>query len=69
MKAKELMKRIEQAGGQLIRQRGSHLRYRLERGDMTLFTTIPQHGGDIPTGTLSAIDRDLAPILGKGWTR
>jgi predicted RNA binding protein YcfA (HicA-like mRNA interferase family) len=30
-------------------------------------TTVPQHPGDIPNGTLSAIEKDLAIALGKGW--
>jgi predicted RNase H-like HicB family nuclease len=28
-------------------------------------TTVPQHPGDIPIGTLSAIEKDLAVALGK----
>jgi hypothetical protein len=32
-------------------------------------TTVPQHTGDIPAGTLRAIERDLEPALGKGWLR
>jgi predicted RNA binding protein YcfA (HicA-like mRNA interferase family) len=32
-------------------------------------TTVPQHSGDIPAGTLRAIERDLEPALGKGWLR
>jgi len=32
-------------------------------------TTVPQHAGDIPSGTLRAIERDLEPAFGKGWLR
>jgi hypothetical protein len=32
-------------------------------------TTVPQHMGDIPVGTLRAIERDLEAALGKGWLR
>ena len=32
-------------------------------------TTVPQHAGDIPAGTLRAIERDLEVALGKGWLR
>ena len=32
-------------------------------------TTIAVHAGDIPTGTLHKIERDLEPCLGKGWLR
>lgn len=28
-----------------------------------------QHPGDIPAGTLRSIERDLEPVLGKGWLR
>jgi len=31
--------------------------------------TIAVHTGDIPTGTLRKIERDLEPYLGKGWLR
>lgn len=34
-----------------------------------LLTVVPQHSGDIPRGTLAAIDRQLAPAFGKGWTK
>ncbi|AWR21948.1 putative RNA binding protein YcfA (HicA-like mRNA interferase family) [Aurantimicrobium minutum] len=30
---------------------------------------VPQHGGDIPIGTLRAIERSLEEVLGKGWLR
>ena len=32
-------------------------------------TTVPQQAGDIPAGTLRAIERDLEAALGKGWLR
>jgi hypothetical protein len=32
----------------------------------TCVTTIAVHTGDIPTGTLRKIERDLEPCLGKG---
>jgi len=32
-------------------------------------TTVAQHAGDIPAGTLRAIERDLEPAFGKGWLR
>jgi len=46
-----------------LRQVGSHLTV----GCDTCMTTIAVHGGDIPTGTLHKIERDLEPCLGKGW--
>ena len=66
MNAREVNQRIEARGGVMVRQKGSHRRYRA--GDS--FTTVPQHGGrDIPAGTLRAIERDLEPEFGKGWLR
>jgi predicted RNA binding protein YcfA (HicA-like mRNA interferase family) len=37
--------------------------------ETTVATTVPQHAGDIPAGTLRAIERDLEPALGRGWLR
>lgn len=73
MKAREVNKRIEELGGVETRQRGSHRRYAVtyvdEAGaEQKVFTTVQQHASqDIPIGTLSAIQRDLMPALGKGW--
>lgn len=58
---------IEHHGGEHIRTVGSHKRYRVTKNNITASTAVPQHPGDIPTGTLHKIDRDLAPALGKGW--
>lgn len=67
-------RRIERLGGVMVRQVGSHRRYVLaftdEKGaDVKATTTVPQHAGDIPAGTLRAIERDLEAVLGKGWLR
>ncbi|WP_315584130.1 type II toxin-antitoxin system HicA family toxin [Actinomyces viscosus] len=70
MKARELNRRIGALGGVMTRQRGSHRRYEVVSLNGTrAHTVVPQHAGDVPVGTLAAIDRDLAPVLGKGWTR
>lgn len=57
----------------MTRQVGSHRRYAAayQDGDTdrTAFTTVPQHVGDIPAGTLRAIERDLEAAFGKGWLR
>lgn len=50
-----------------VRTVGSHKRYRVSRGDVTVSTAVPQHPGDIPKGTLHKIQQDLEPALGKGW--
>lgn len=65
MKVREVNRRLERLGAVLVRQTGSHRRFRLGRCS----TTVPQHTGDIPIGTLRAIERDMEPCLGKGWLR
>lgn len=66
-------RRIERAGGTMTRQVGSHRRYVVTYVDSAtgeerrVATTVAQHTGDIPTGTLRAIERDLEPAYGKGW--
>jgi predicted RNA binding protein YcfA (HicA-like mRNA interferase family)/predicted RNase H-like HicB family nuclease len=67
VRAREVNRRIERAGGQQVAQRGSHRKYRVVAGTVSARTTVPQHAGDIPSGTLRAIERDLEPALGKGW--
>ncbi|MBA2310140.1 MAG: type II toxin-antitoxin system HicA family toxin [Pseudonocardiales bacterium] len=75
MRAREVNRRIERRGGVVVRQTGSHRRYVVVYTDASsgeetrAFTTVAQHPGDIPTGTLRAIERDLEPALGKGWLR
>ncbi|WP_306216257.1 type II toxin-antitoxin system HicA family toxin [Actinoplanes sp. RD1] len=60
-------KRIERLGGVHVRTRGSHRRSSVTGNGTTAHTSVPQHPGDIPIGTLAAIQRDLEPVLGKGW--
>jgi predicted RNA binding protein YcfA (HicA-like mRNA interferase family) len=74
MKAREVNRKIERAGGYIVRQTGSHRRYAVDyqptKGvTATVTTIVAQHPGDIPTGTLHAIEKDLQPALGKGWLR
>jgi predicted RNA binding protein YcfA (HicA-like mRNA interferase family) len=74
VRAREVNRRIERLGGVLVRQVGSHRRYAVTYSDdagvrVTVATTVAQHAGDIPAGTLRAIERDLEPALGKGWLR
>jgi predicted RNA binding protein YcfA (HicA-like mRNA interferase family) len=67
MRAREVNNRIEKLGGYEVRQRGSH---RLYRNDSPYAqTTVPQHSGDIPKGTLSSIEKDMEPAFGKGWLK
>lgn len=69
MKARDVNRKIETLGGEILRQKGSHRFYRVETDDQTGHTTVPQHTGDIPTGLLRKIERDLEPVLGRGWLR
>lgn len=70
MKAREIIRRIEAGGGRLLRQRGSHRFYGITVDDVTVHTTISSKDNeDVPSGLLGKIDRDLAPALGRGWTK
>jgi predicted RNA binding protein YcfA (HicA-like mRNA interferase family) len=65
MRPSEVIKVIEQLGGERVRQKGSHVRMRA--GDC--FTTVPIHNRDVPKGLIRGIERDLEPCLGEGWLR
>jgi predicted RNA binding protein YcfA (HicA-like mRNA interferase family) len=74
VRAREVNRRIERLGGLMARQVGSHRRYVITYTDAggseaKAATTVPQHQGDIPRGTLRAIQRDLEPAFGRGWLR
>jgi predicted RNA binding protein YcfA (HicA-like mRNA interferase family) len=74
VKAREVNRKIERLGGVMVRQVGSHRRYAVAFTDDTgaeakVATTVPQHAGDIPAGTLRSIGQDLEAALGKGWLR
>jgi predicted RNA binding protein YcfA (HicA-like mRNA interferase family) len=62
---RELRRILRRLGCVELRQVGSHLTVACDR----CTTTIAVHTGDIPTGTLRKIERDLEPCLGKGWLR
>jgi predicted RNA binding protein YcfA (HicA-like mRNA interferase family) len=64
--AREILARITALGGEIVRQRGSHIRVRCG----SCFTTVPDHGShDLPIGTTRAIERDLEPAFGASWLR
>jgi len=65
MRPAEVIRAIEQLGGERVRQKGSHVRMRV--GDC--YTTVPVHARDLPKGLLRGIERDLEPCLGEGWLR
>ncbi|MEI6623681.1 MAG: hypothetical protein WCP28_17455 [Actinomycetes bacterium] len=52
-------------------RRGSHRKYKAtyRRDDGSIGTVqaiVAQHGGDMPLGTLRAIERALEPAFGRG---
>jgi predicted RNA binding protein YcfA (HicA-like mRNA interferase family) len=71
--ARKVVRRIEARGGYRIRTKGSHATYEVanvnEQGEavLTARAQVPIHSGDIAPGTLRAIQRQLEPVLGKGW--
>jgi predicted RNA binding protein YcfA (HicA-like mRNA interferase family) len=67
MKSRDVIRAIEDRGGMFVRQRGSHLRFRVEMNGVVAFTTVPNH--EVGKGLLAKIERDLEPVLGKGWLR
>jgi predicted RNA binding protein YcfA (HicA-like mRNA interferase family) len=74
VKARDVNRRIERLGGKAVRQVGSHRRYAVvyvgsDGRDGRAFTTVPQHAGDVPAGTIRAIERDLESAFGAGWLR
>lgn len=67
MKSRDVVRAIEARGGVFMRQRGSHLRFRVEANGVVVFTTVPDH--EVGKGLLAKIERDLEPALGRGWLR
>lgn len=65
MRARELNRIIERLGGVHTRTVGSHKRYQITINATTASTAVPQHPGDIPTGTLRKIQKDLESALGR----
>ena len=66
MTGKEVLRRLKKRGCDVVRQKGSHVRIRCKECQ----TTVPVHAGeDLPVGTLSAIERDLAACIGRGWRK
>ena len=48
---RKVIKALERDGWKLVSQKGSHMKYK--KGDKVCI--VPNHRGDIPTGTLSQI--------------
>jgi predicted RNA binding protein YcfA (HicA-like mRNA interferase family) len=70
MKTAEVVKKVTALGGVELRQRGSHRTFRATKGGITAQVTIPDHGAkDLGTGLVSAIQRQMEPVFGKGWLK
>ncbi len=61
MNSRDVIRKLEQAGWQVVRQRGSHVR--LTNADGSRHVTVPHPRRDLPTGTLKAIERDTGVDL------
>lgn len=63
MKVREIIKLIEADGWQFVRQAASHKIYKhaAKKG----IVVVPEHGGDIPTGTLGSIYKQAGLKRGK----
>lgn len=73
MRAREVVSRIEKAKCGNAKacfeagQRGSHLKFECACNGHECRTSVPMHPGDLGTGLLHKIERELEPCLGKGW--
>jgi predicted RNA binding protein YcfA (HicA-like mRNA interferase family) len=67
MTAREVVRILRKLGAIEVRQVGSHKRFVSACGRCA--TTVAMHSGDIPKGTLRAIERDMETCYGKGWLR
>ncbi|MDI1460210.1 type II toxin-antitoxin system HicA family toxin [Catellatospora sp. KI3] len=73
MTARAVVQRIKELGGYHVRTKGSHATYEATKVDSqgrvvaTAKTVVAMHSRDVPIGTLSAIERQLAPVFGEGW--
>lgn len=65
MTAKEVVKKLRALGAVRLRSKGSHVRFASPDGRCA--TTVAMHPGDVPLGTLRAIERQMAPSFGNGW--
>jgi predicted RNA binding protein YcfA (HicA-like mRNA interferase family) len=63
--AREVVRKLLSLGAIEVRQVGSHKRFQSACGKC--HTTVAMHGGDIPLGTLRAIQKQMEPCYGKGW--
>ncbi len=64
-RAQEVAKVLRKRGAEMVRMKGSHAVWRYQNCQ----TVVPMHRGDMPTGTVRAIERDMEPALGRGWLK
>jgi len=73
MRAREVIKKIEQAKCSDAKAcfegkgRGSHRKFICNCKGQRCQTSVNVHSGDLATGTLHKIEKDLEPCLGEGW--
>ncbi len=65
MTASDVVSALTARGASKLRQKGSHAIY--GSACRQCQTVVPMHRGDIPTGTLRAIERHMAGCYGAGW--
>lgn len=68
-KAKDLNKVLVKKGAYVVRQKGSHRLFRVDHADGFCQSVVPQHGGDVPVGTVKSIEKDFEQAFGKGWLK
>ena len=59
--SRDIIRRLEREGWQLVRVKGSH--HQFKHPDMNALVTVPHPRRDIPIGTVKAIYKDA------GWQR
>jgi predicted RNA binding protein YcfA (HicA-like mRNA interferase family) len=69
VKAREVERRILRLGGTQVRDRGSHRLYEAHLGEVSALTSVAFHPGDISSGTLRKIEKDMESVFGKDWLR
>ncbi len=64
MKKREVVARLREHGAILVGG-SKHERWVSPGGDCK--TSVPRHKGDLPKGTLKAIESDMVHCFGEGW--
>lgn len=67
MTSREVIRILKRLGCVELRQSGSHKFFESPCGKCR--TPVADHPGDIPSGTLHRIRKDMAPCLGPDWLK